>query len=73
VRHNSQEQRGPLRRLRGEVLHTARRLGHLTTYVNGEGVAKFRVGETSCNAKTDIEDPHIIRSARHEVTGDYAE
>ena len=30
-----------------KLLHTARRLGHLTAYVNGEAVAKFRVVETN--------------------------
>ena len=43
-----------------KLLQTARRLGHLTAYVNGEAVAKFRVVETNDNGKTDIKDPHII-------------
>ena len=43
-----------------KLLHTARRMGHLTAYVNGEAVAKFRVVETNDNGKTDIKDPHII-------------
>ncbi len=41
---------------------TARRLGHLTAYVNGEAVAKFRVVETNDNGKTDLKDPHIIHT-----------
>jgi len=45
-----------------KLLHTARRLGHLTAYVNGEAVARFRVVETNDNGKTDIKDPHIIRT-----------
>jgi hypothetical protein len=41
-------------------MHTARRLGHLTAYVNGESVAKLRVVETNDDGKTDRKDPHII-------------
>ena len=45
-----------------KLLRTARRLGHLTAYVNGEAVAKFRVVETNDNGKTDLKDPHIIKT-----------
>jgi transposase len=45
-----------------KLLRTARRLGHLTAYVNGEAVAKFRVVETNDNGKTDLKDPHIIHT-----------
>ena len=45
-----------------KLLHTARRLGHLTAYVNGEAVAKFRVVETNDDGKTDLKDPHIIKT-----------
>ena len=45
-----------------KLLHTARRLGHLTAYVNGEAVAKFRVVETNDNGKTDLKDPHIMNT-----------
>ena len=44
-----------------KLLHTAR-LGHLTAYVNGEAVAKFRVVETNDDGKTDLKDPHIIKT-----------
>ena len=40
-----------------KLLRTARRLGHLTAYVNGEAVAKFRVVETNDSGKTDLKDP----------------
>ena len=43
-----------------KLLRTARRLGHLTAYVNGEAVAKFRVVESNDAGKTDLKDPHII-------------
>ena len=45
-----------------KLLHTARRLGHLTAYVNGEAVAKFRVVETNDSGKTDLKDPHIMHT-----------
>ena len=45
-----------------KLLQTARRLGHLTAYVNGEAVAKFRVVETNDNGKTDLKDPHIMNT-----------
>ena len=45
-----------------KLLHTARRLGHLTAYVSGEAVAKFRVVETNDNGKTDLKDPHIMNT-----------
>ena len=45
-----------------KLLRTARRLGHLTAYVNGEAVAKFRVVETNDSGKTDLKDPHIIKT-----------
>jgi transposase len=45
-----------------KLLRTARRLGHLTAYVNGEAVAKFRVVETNDDGKTDLKDPHIIKT-----------
>ena len=45
-----------------KLLRTARRLGHLTAYVNGEAVAKFRVVETNDDGKTDLKDPHIINT-----------
>ena len=45
-----------------KLLHTARRLGHLTAYVSGEAVAKFRVVETNDNGKTDLKDPHIMHT-----------
>lgn len=45
-----------------KLLRTARRLGHLTAYVNGEAVAKFRVVESNDNGKTDLKDPHIIKT-----------
>ena len=45
-----------------KLLRTARRLGPLTAYVNGEAVAKFRVVETNDNGKTDLKDPHIIHT-----------
>ena len=45
-----------------KLLNTARRLGHLTAYVNGEAVAKFRVVETNDGGKTDLKDPHIINT-----------
>lgn len=45
-----------------KLLRTARRLGHLTGYVNGEAVAKFRVVETNDSGKTDLKDPHIIHT-----------
>ena len=45
-----------------KLLRTARRLGHLTAYVNGEAVAKFRVVQTYDDGKTDLKDPHIIKT-----------
>ena len=45
-----------------KLLRTTRRLGHLTAYVNGESVAKFRVVETNDDGKTDLKDPHIIKT-----------
>ena len=45
-----------------KLMRTARRLGYLTAYVNGESVAKFRVVETNDDGKTDIKDPHIIKT-----------
>ena len=45
-----------------KLLQTARRLGHLTAYVNGEAVAKFRVVETNDDGKTDVKDPHIMKT-----------
>lgn len=45
-----------------KLLRTARRLGFLTAYVNAESVAKFRIVETNDNGKTDIKDPHIMRT-----------
>ena len=45
-----------------KLMHTARRLGHLTAYVNGEAVNKFRVVETNDGGKTDLKDPHIINT-----------
>jgi hypothetical protein len=45
-----------------KLLATARRLGYLTAYVNGEAVAKFRVVETNDSGKTDLKDPHIIQT-----------
>ncbi len=69
--HHLAEKHG-LRRLRvicepsggyqDKLLRTARRLGHLTAYVNGESVAKFRVVETNDDGKTDLKDPHIIKT-----------
>lgn len=45
-----------------KLMRTARRLGHLTAYVSGEAVAKFRVVETNDSGKTDLKDPHIINT-----------
>jgi len=45
-----------------KLMRTARRHGHLTAYVNGESVAKFRVVETNDDGKTDLKDPHIIKT-----------
>jgi len=52
-----------------KLLRTARRLGCLTAYVNGEAVAKFRIVESNDTGKTDLKDPHIIHTlARLEKT-----
>lgn len=45
-----------------KLLRTARRLGCLTTYVNTEAVAKYRVIETNEPGKTDTKDPFVIGS-----------
>jgi transposase len=45
-----------------KLLRTARRLGCLTTYVNTEAVAKYRVIETNDPGKTDTKDPFVIGS-----------
>ena len=45
-----------------KLLRAARRLGHLTAYVNAENVAKFRVVESNDNNKTDTKDPRVLRT-----------
>lgn len=45
-----------------KLLRTARRLGFLTSYVNTESVAKFRMIESNDNGKTDTKDPRVISS-----------
>ncbi len=45
-----------------KLLRTARRLGCLTTYVNTEAVAKYRIIETNDPGKTDTKDPFVINS-----------
>jgi len=43
-----------------KLLRAARQLGALTSYVNAEAVAKFRVVQNNDNNKTDTSDPGVI-------------
>ena len=43
-----------------KLLRAARQLGALTSYVNTEAVAKFRVVQNNDNNKTDTADPGVI-------------
>ena len=45
-----------------KLLRTARRLGHVTAFVNAEAVCKFRGVETNDSGKTDLKDPHVINT-----------
>ena len=45
-----------------KLFRTARKMGFLTCFVNGESVAKFRVIETNDTGKTDTKDPRVIRT-----------
>lgn len=50
----------PTGQYQNKLMRTARRLGFLTSYVNAESVAKFRVVETNDGNKTDKKDPRVI-------------
>jgi transposase len=52
----------PTGQYQNKLLRAARRLGHLTVYVNAESVAKFRVVETNDSGKTDTKDPRVLRT-----------
>jgi transposase len=52
----------PTGEYQNKLFRTARKMGFLTSYVNAESVAKFRVVETNDNGKTDIKDPRVIRT-----------
>jgi len=52
----------PTGEYQNKLFRTARRLGHLTCYVNAESVAKFRVIESNDTGKTDTKDPRVIRT-----------
>jgi len=43
-----------------KLLRTARRVGHLTAFVNAEAVCKFRVVESNDSGKSDTKDPRIM-------------
>ena len=45
-----------------KLLKSARSLGMLTNYVNGEAVSKFRVVESNDSGKTDTKDPRIMHT-----------
>ena len=52
----------PTGQYQNKLFRTARRMGHLTCYVNAESVSKFRVVESNDNGKTDTKDPQVIRT-----------
>jgi len=52
----------PTGEYQNKLFRTARKMGFLTSYVNAESVAKFRVVETNDNGKTDTKDPRVIRT-----------
>ena len=67
----------PTGQYQNSLLRTSRRLGCLTSIVNTESVAKFRLIETNDSGKTDIKDPRVIHSLgqlnkvlRHRILGE---
>lgn len=52
----------PTGQYQNSLLRTARRLGCLTSIVNTESVAKFRLIETNDSGKTDTKDPKVIHT-----------
>lgn len=60
-----------------KLLRTARRLGHVTAFVNAEAVSKFRIVESNDSGKSDTKDPRIMntlakvgKTLRHRILDD---